>query len=590
MSSGLLILSAYAPSMPPLLSLPVFMVCGNNDVGSETEEGLCKELQFSLVGNSKLNVVYLLNRRLKHFVSLLEEFKFEGDNTPIVIQPPCYSASKDFQDSPDDEEDAKSSQEYMNDLEEEYQARALLAKFKRFFKKGTQRFSCSKATDQTECHKCGRKAKYNKVKVKLALLSSSSLASNLSLCKNKGLIAETYEWDEEEVSSDENEGNEVKSLMTLTNEERVSVGKQIASHGEWVKISIQKCINEQIPTQKKKFLGIDQLTKDTSSSRPKDLVFVKSSADNSNVSITSSNKTRLSEAKDFTLPNHDTGKVSPDESQRNTTDLPVVVSESLTTDYNSVDESSVCSIPHPPLEKLAGAKPVSGPKTIKSILKSKSTFKAETLKSVIINEPSSAPAKGNISTLVSKTNSAPAGKLKNVKIKDDPPLAIVMKELNELKLQISKNKSSYSRNKNSQQVNQHHTGQGKSSSRSRPSRPTKAFPSCIHCGYNDHLSDDCVYYPTCELCGSNDHDTHSHNMIISLRRGIKPRNPQHVTKNCETCGSNVHTTTDHNDIEWFRKREAFQAKKAETFKISRTESSSALRSKTPTKRWVSKQN
>ncbi|GJU40523.1 hypothetical protein Tco_1193480 [Tanacetum coccineum] len=40
--------------------------------GSETEEGLCKELQFSLVDNSKLNVVYLLNRSLKHFVSLLE--------------------------------------------------------------------------------------------------------------------------------------------------------------------------------------------------------------------------------------------------------------------------------------------------------------------------------------------------------------------------------------------------------------------------------------------------------------------------------------------------------------------------------------
>nr|GEU83818.1 hypothetical protein [Tanacetum cinerariifolium] len=31
----------------------------------ETEEGLCKELQFSLVDNSKLNVVYLLNRSLK---------------------------------------------------------------------------------------------------------------------------------------------------------------------------------------------------------------------------------------------------------------------------------------------------------------------------------------------------------------------------------------------------------------------------------------------------------------------------------------------------------------------------------------------
>nr|GEV56561.1 hypothetical protein [Tanacetum cinerariifolium] len=298
-----------------------------------------------------------------------------------------------------------------------------------------------------------------------------------------------------------------------------------------------------------------------------------------------SNKTRLSKAEDSTLPNHDTA-----------------------------DESSVCSTPLPPLEKLAGAKLVSGPKTIKSILKSKSTFKAKSLKGVIFNEASLAPAKGNTSTSILKTNSAPAGKLNNVKMKDAPPLAIVMKELNEVKLQISKNKSSYSRNKNSQQVplnalqnkyktqfkmncelcgqnnhlfencyqvlfckkrkrtdhrtcdhaefmfsikvNEHHIGQGESSSRFRPSGPAISFSFCIHCGYNDHKFDDCVYYPICELCGSYDHYTHGHNMIISLRRGIRPRNPQHVIKNCETCGSNVHTTTDHNDIEWFRKREA----------------------------------
>ncbi|GJU80920.1 retrovirus-related pol polyprotein from transposon TNT 1-94 [Tanacetum coccineum] len=665
-------------------------------------------------------------------------------------------------DNPNDEEDTRSSHKYLNDLEEEYQARALLAKSKRFFKKGTQRFSSAKATDQTECHKCGKKghfardcwsktsvllyqspfqpkllhssehkpeprltkdfeAKYNKVKAKLALLSSSALAPILSSRKNKGLIVETYDWDEEEVSSDDNEVTAVKALMTLTDEERVFVGKESANNGEWVKISIQKvhtlleiednddrksfldylcidlnyveeqrnnllskhrnlvhdintcteqllvlkqakldlltmqhvnteilkenqnlrnklkeltsitkawlnssnkvnqCIIEQIPTQKKKILGIDQLTEDTSSSGPKDLVFVKSLADNSEMSITGSNKPKLSGAEDFTLSNHDT-----------------------VTDYDSTDESLVCSTPLPPLEKLTGAEPVSGPKTIKSNLKSKFTFKTEPLKGITINEPSSAPARGNKSSSDIKTNSAPAGKLKNVKIEDDLPLAIVMKELNELKLQFSKNKSSYFRNRNSQHVplnalqnkyktqfkmncelcgqnnhlskncyevlfckkckrtnhrtcdhadfmssmdiNQYHTGQSESSSRSRPSRPAIPFPSCIHCGYNDHQSDDCIYYLICEICGSYIHDTHGHNRIISLRSGIKPRNPQHITKNCETCGSNVHTTSDHNDIEWFRKREALQAKKAESFKANKTESSNALRSKTPTKR------
>nr|GEU74597.1 hypothetical protein [Tanacetum cinerariifolium] len=83
-------------------------------------------------------------------------------------------------------------------------------------------------------------AKYNKVKAKLALLSSSASAPSSSSGKNKGYIAETYDWDKEEVSSNENEVTEVKALMALTNEERVFVIKESARNGEWVKISIQK--------------------------------------------------------------------------------------------------------------------------------------------------------------------------------------------------------------------------------------------------------------------------------------------------------------------------------------------------------------
>ncbi|GJY67280.1 hypothetical protein Tco_0469518 [Tanacetum coccineum] len=105
--------------------------------------------------------------------------------------------------------------------------------------------------------------------------------------------------------------------------------------------------------------------------------------------------------------------ILPAESQRNTTDPSVSVTDSSAINYDSTDESSVCSNPLPPLKKLDGAEPISGPKTIKSILWLKSTFKAETLKGVIINEPSSAPAKGNKSSSASKVNSAPAGKLKS---------------------------------------------------------------------------------------------------------------------------------------------------------------------------------
>ncbi|GJW46681.1 zf-CCHC domain-containing protein [Tanacetum coccineum] len=164
---------------------------------------------------------------------------------------------------------------------------------------------------------------------------------------------------------------------------------------------------------------------------------------------------------------------------RNKTDPPVVVTDSSASDYDSEDESLVCTTTLPSLENLAGAEPVFGPKTIKLILKLNSTFKAGALKGVIINEPSLAPAKGNKSALASKASQGPG--------------------------------------------------------------------------------------------------------IISLRRGIKPRNPQHVMKSCETCGSIVQTTTDHNDIEWFRRGKALQPKKSEALKLTKAESSNENRSKTPTK-------
>ncbi|GKD29860.1 hypothetical protein Tco_1240638, partial [Tanacetum coccineum] len=35
----------------------------------------------------------------------------------------------------------------------------------------------------------------------------------------------------------------------------------------------------------------------------------------------------------------------------------------------------------------------------------------------------------------------------------------------------------------------------------------KPFPPCTHCGFNDHIPDDCRNYPECEICGSYDHFT-----------------------------------------------------------------------------------
>ncbi|GJX98814.1 retrovirus-related pol polyprotein from transposon TNT 1-94 [Tanacetum coccineum] len=376
--------------------------------------------------------------KLKYKENLIDSIYDTKKNKSIVYATPLsnafFSSSivQDFQDSPDDEKDTRSSQEYLNDLEKEYQARALLAKSKIFFRKGTQRFSSTKATDQTKCHKCGKKghfardcwptkdfeAKYNKVKAKLALLSSSASASKAPMVKNKGLIVEAYEWDEEEVSSDDNEMVEVKVRIALA-EENNDVGKESARNSEWVKIFMRKIlvlkqakldfltmqhVNTEILKERFELKELKEITKTWLNSSNK-----VNQSDDTKVTIPGVERPWLSEDEGFILPNHDTGRILPAESQRNKIDPSVAFTDSSATNYDSADESSVCSTPLPPLKKLEGVEPISGPKTIKSILKSKASLKAEALKGVIINEPSSAPAKGNKISSASKVHSALAG-------------------------------------------------------------------------------------------------------------------------------------------------------------------------------------
>ncbi|GJZ34575.1 retrovirus-related pol polyprotein from transposon TNT 1-94 [Tanacetum coccineum] len=196
------------------------------------------------------------------------------------------------------EVDERTSEEYLRDLDIEYHERALLANSKCFIKRRNN-FSGQKANENTECYKCGNKghfardcfsktsepsykspvnnyssvskgfqpkftpkliqsssnsnnqadqkfqkdykAEYKKMKAKLALLEASPSSSQNPKTfqpKNKGLVAETFDWDEEEVS-DEEEVTQVKVLMALADDE-LTVGKSHARNGEWVDITMRK--------------------------------------------------------------------------------------------------------------------------------------------------------------------------------------------------------------------------------------------------------------------------------------------------------------------------------------------------------------
>nr|GFC63498.1 retrovirus-related Pol polyprotein from transposon TNT 1-94 [Tanacetum cinerariifolium] len=85
------------------------------------------------------------------------------------------------------------------------------------------------------------KVEYKKMKAKLALLKSSlSISQTLKNFqpKNKGLVHETFDWDKEEVSDDE-EVTQIKVLMALAIDE-LTVGKNHARNGEWIDITMRK--------------------------------------------------------------------------------------------------------------------------------------------------------------------------------------------------------------------------------------------------------------------------------------------------------------------------------------------------------------
>nr|GEV29398.1 retrovirus-related Pol polyprotein from transposon TNT 1-94 [Tanacetum cinerariifolium] len=127
---------------------------------------------------------------------------------PIILRPLTLQISiEGFQKKIDDEIDERSSEEYLKDLDVEYQERTLLENSKHFIKRRSN-FSDQKANENIECYKCGNK------------------------------VAEIFDWNEEEVFEDE-EVTQVKVLMALANDD-LTVGKNHAQNGECVDITMRK--------------------------------------------------------------------------------------------------------------------------------------------------------------------------------------------------------------------------------------------------------------------------------------------------------------------------------------------------------------
>ncbi|GJT40424.1 hypothetical protein Tco_0940289 [Tanacetum coccineum] len=401
--------------------------------------------------------------------------------TPLSTAFFSNSIIHDYQDSPDDEEDMRSSH-FAKDCFSKTSIPSYASPFH-----NKQNLTSNFQHQKPEIRPTKDfEAKYREIKARLYPLStegSSSKETKATKDMNKGIIAEVYDWDEEEVSSDEDDMMNVKVLMALAKDEDAindnAVAKESACNGEWVNIIIKKvqtlfqledkdeikfvldyfcidlnyveeqrmnlldkywyiiqelneskyklielqqvklnlltlqhlntealkenqslrkklkettditkswlrnsdrlnqCISKQIPAQKRKILGVEG----SSRSEQHELVFVRSSIEEGNT-IPAVERPWLTEAEGFILPNHDTGRTLPSKSQTNV-EISAPFESSATKDDSDKEGSAERPTLHP--QKLVSAKPLTGPKSVQSIIKSNTNPNAATPKHVKID-------------------------------------------------------------------------------------------------------------------------------------------------------------------------------------------------------------
>ncbi|GKD13963.1 retrovirus-related pol polyprotein from transposon TNT 1-94 [Tanacetum coccineum] len=229
------------------------------------------------------------------YESETERFSIQASSSKALI------SNTQFQDSDSDvEEDQRTSNEFMADLNIKYHERALLANQKRFYKRSGRVGSARKPIDKTKetcfaCEKIGYfqkdchsnktstpsypssnnsfkkfksytppfnqtssqntgnyqkdyKGKYKGLKAEMAVLTqriddltkgkSEKGKNDKGKCE-KGLIAESFDWDKESVSSEDEGTTRIRAFMAIAKDEP-SVGKADARSGQWVDITMKK--------------------------------------------------------------------------------------------------------------------------------------------------------------------------------------------------------------------------------------------------------------------------------------------------------------------------------------------------------------
>ncbi|GJT70778.1 retrovirus-related pol polyprotein from transposon TNT 1-94 [Tanacetum coccineum] len=188
-----------------------------------TAKEMWNDLILSHEGPSKTRDTNIAALRLK-----FNAFKaLEGEKVKET-----YTKPGNLDSDSDAEEDTRSNNEFLADLNVEFHVRALLDNQKRFYKR-SGRHNQTANHDQKD-YKVRSKA----LKAKLNLLTRKT--KDVSKQKNdKGLVAESVDWDEESLSSTDEGTKTVKAFMAIA-EDEPAMEKINAILGQWVEITMKK--------------------------------------------------------------------------------------------------------------------------------------------------------------------------------------------------------------------------------------------------------------------------------------------------------------------------------------------------------------
>ncbi|GJV10027.1 hypothetical protein Tco_1351568 [Tanacetum coccineum] len=250
-------------------------------------------------------IKYKTVKEMWNDLNLAHEGPSDIRDTKIAALRLMFNAFKSHEgekDSDSDvEEDQRTSNEFMADLNAEYHERALLANQKRFYKRSGR---------NSGNHQKYYKGKYKGLKAEMVVLTKriddmtkgkSEKGKKEKEKSEKGLIGESFDWDDESVSSDDEGSTKIRAFMAITEDEvnleneslkdEIIDLKKVIEKWTCSKVTLDQLLSENVHGNIVKVLGGKGRRKEKISS--KDVVFTKADESSSMLApkITSNSET-----------------------------------------------------------------------------------------------------------------------------------------------------------------------------------------------------------------------------------------------------------------------------------------------------------